>query len=401
MGNARLKSEYRHEKLSFSCIIVAAVFFVILFHAPVMYTPDIVTQIFRPIIVFFLIITMTQRGKIDFSARTFALLAALYCPFVLLLNSISVDEITSAVSATLYFLMFYAVAGTPWTKREVRFIIMACFAGAFACAVALFLSNDPTDLNVGVSGDMQMLGMHVNRNLNAYAFATGTIIGAAYLLYGKNKFWVGLLTAVIAYGLLYSQCRGAFFCAVLGVSILVFGRLLKIKKRSEAKFLAYSVLFILFCVAAYYVLKNSELSRLIDGESKSGRDDGIKYAWQLFQNSDIFSKIFGHGFLFEKNNTAGPISHLVYTQYLLSTGILGTCLMISMLLLTGLRIKGSIPYALFTSAVLRTCFESLDYYIFIPLILAAIVYNRSSAFGTAAEELFYNKNNNKGVGYGF
>lgn len=401
MGKARLKSEYRHEKLSFSCTIVAAVFFVVLFHAPVMFTPDIVTQIFRPTIVFFLIITMTQRGKIDYSARAFALLAALYCSFVLLLNSISVDEITSAFSATLYFLMFYAVAGTPWTKREVRFIIMACFAGAFACAVVLFLSNDPTDLNVGVGGEMQMLGMHVNRNLNAYAFATGTIIGVVYLLYGKNKLWVGLLTAVIAYGLLYSQCRGAFFCAVLGVSILVIGRLLKIRKRSEVKFLAYSVLFILFCIAAYYILKNSELNRLIDGESKSGRDEGIRYAWQLFQNSDVFSKIFGHGFVFEKNNTVGPISHLVYTQYLLSTGILGTFLMISMLLLTALRIKGSIPHALFASAVLRTCFESLDYYIFIPLILAVIVYNYSSAFGIAVEELFYNKNNNKGVRYGF
>lgn len=391
MGNARLKSEYRHEKLPFSCIIVAAVFFVVLFHAPVMYTPDIVTQIFRPLIVFFLIITMTQRGKIDFSARAFAVLAALYCLFVLLLNSISVDEITSAVSAALYFLMFYAVAGTPWTKREVRFIIMACFAGAFACAFALFLSNDPTDLNVGVSGEMQMFGMHVNRNLNAYAFATGTIIGAAYLLYGKNKLWVGLLTAVIAYGLLYSQCRGAFFCAVLGVSVLVFGRLLKIRKRSEIKFLAYSVLFVLFCIAAYFILKNSELNRLIDGESKSGRDDGIKYAWQLFQNSDIFSKIFGSGFGYEAANTEGIGAHLVYLTYLLSTGIIGCAMVVLMFVSLGFRLKGSLSYAFFFCAFLRTFFEGLDYYIYIPLILSAIIYNYSIFAGREAYELFAEK----------
>ena len=334
---------------------------------------------------------MTQRGKIDYSARAFALLAALYCSFVLLLNSISVDEITSAFSATLYFLMFYAVAGTPWTKREVRFIIMACFAGAFACAVVLFLSNDPTDLNVGVGGEMQMLGMHVNRNLNAYAFATGTIIGVVYLLYGKNKLWVGLLTAVIAYGLLYSQCRGAFFCAVLGVSILVIGRLLKIRKRSEVKFLAYSVLFILFCIAAYYILKNSELNRLIDGESKSGRDDGIKYAWQLFQNSDVFSKIFGHGFSYEAANTEGIGVHVVYMTYLLSTGIIGCSLVVLMFVLVGLRVKGSIPYAFFFCAFLRTFFEGLDYYIYIPLILSAIIYNYSINAGREAYELFTEK----------
>lgn len=388
MRQSRLTNEYRREGLSFSCVLVSAIFFVVLFQVPILKAPSIVTQVFRPLIIFFLLITMLRRGTIAFPARIVALLAAFHCCFVLFYNSINVDEITAGVSAILYLLMFCAVTGTPWNKREVRFIIMACFLGAFVCAVGLFLSNDPTDLRVGLSGDMKMLGVHVNRNKNAYAFAIGTIIGVAYLLYGRKNFWVAIMTAVVAYGLLYSQCRGAFFCAVLGVSLLVLGRLLEIKKKSEARFLAYSILFVLFCIAAYYLLKNSELNRLIDGESKSGRDDGIKYAWELFLSSDFFGKIFGNGFTFEAANTEGIGAHLVYMAYLLSTGIVGCSLITLMLIMSGVRIKGSIPSALFACAFLKTFFEGLDYYIYIPLILSMIISNYSYIYRRNTDELF-------------
>ena len=390
MRQSRLTNEHRRESLSFSCVLVSAIFFVVLFQVPILKAPSVVTQVFRPLIIFFLLITMLRRGAISFPARTVAFIAAFHCCLVLLYNSMSVDEITGGVSVILYLLMFCAVTGMPWNKREVRFIIMACFLGAFVCAIALFLSNDPTDLHVGSSGDMKMLGVHVNRNKNAYAFATGTIIGVSYLLKGKKNFLVAIITAVLVYGLLYSQCRGAFFCTVLGVSILILGWLLDIKKKNEAKFLVYSILFVLFCIAAYYLLKNSELNRLIDGESKSGRDDGMKYAWNLFLNGDFFEIVFGHGFTFEENNTVGPISHLVYTQYLLSTGAIGTLLIVAMITLSGLKVRGSVSYALFANAILRTFFESLDYYIYIPLILSVIIYLYSSSHGTTANSLFRN-----------
>lgn len=388
MRQSRLTNEYRRESLSFSCVLVSAIFFVVLFQVPILKAPSVVTQVFRPLIIFFLLITMLRRGVIAFPARTVAFIAAFHCCLVLLYNSMSVDEITGGVSVILYLLMFCAVTGTPWNKREVRFVIMACFLGAFVCAIALFLSNDPTDLHVGSSGDMKMLGVHVNRNKNAYAFATGTIIGVSYLLKGKKNFLVAIITAVLVYGLLYSQCRGAFFCTVLGVSILAICWLLEIKKKNEAKFLVYSILFVLFCIAAYYLLKNSELNRLIDGESKSGRDDGIKYAWNLFLNSDWFGKMFGNGFSYEATNTEGIGAHLVYMTYLLSTGIVGCALITLMLIISGLRIKGSIPSALFACAFLKTFFEGLDYYIYIPLILSMIISNYSYIYRRNADELF-------------
>ena len=390
MSDVRLTSEYRRESISLGCVVVSAVFFVVLFQAPILKVPEIVTQVFRPAIVAVLLLRMAQRGSINFSARNVALLAALYCCFELLLNQINADEIMRALAIIMYLLMFNTVVGTTWNKREVRFIIMACFLGAFACAVAIFMSNNPTDFNVGSGGDMKMFGMYVNRNKNAYAFSIGTIIGVIYLLYGKNikKFWIAMLTAVIVYALLYSQCRGAFFCAVAGVIISVAGVLLKIKKKSEMKFLLYSILTILFCIAAYYILKNSELSRLIDGESKSGRDDGIKYAWHLYLNCDLFGKIFGNGHGYEAAHTEGVGAHLVYITYLLSTGIIGCSLIVLMLLKSLFRVKGAVPYALFTCAFLRTFFEGLDYYIYIPLMLSLIIYNYNNMYGRNTYELF-------------
>lgn len=250
MNDTHLTREYGYERLSISCLLVSTVFFLVLSQAFIIRLPEIATQVFRPLIVFFLVIRMHQRGEVKFGARTVAMIAAVYCAFVLVFIPFNTEEIKRTSAVVLYLLMFWAVCGTPWNRREVRFIIMACFVGAFVCSIAFFISNDPTDLHVGTSGEMNMLGVSVNRNKNAYAFSIGTIIGILYLLYGskKHRIIVLLMTALIAYGLLYSQCRGAFFCTVVGVTILVAGILLRIKKSNEAKSILYSLLFIVFCM---------------------------------------------------------------------------------------------------------------------------------------------------------
>ena len=389
MSDVRLTNEYRRERISFSCVLVSTVFFLVLFQAPILKVPEIVTQVFRPVIVFFLLIRMVQRGKIDFSARIIALIMAIYCIIDLMLTKINVDEIIRASAVCLYLLMFCAVTGTAWNKREIRFIVFACFLGTFACAIAIFASNNPTDLHVGTSGNMKMLGTYVNRNKNAYAFTTGTILGVIYLLYGKNikKFWIAIMTAVIAYALLYSQCRGAFFCAIAGVLILLVSGLLRVKKRDEGKFLFYTLLLIVICIASYFLLKNSQLSRLIDGDT-SGRDDGIQHAWQLFLNGGTFNKIFGFGYCFEGEHTDGCGAHLVYATYLLAIGLTGCTLLVLIFLCTASRIKGAVPYALFINAFLRTFFEGLDYYIYIPLILSLIIFNYTYIYRRSVNELF-------------
>lgn len=380
-------------QLSFSCELVALVFFLVLSQFLIIRVPEIITQVFRPMIVLFLTIRMTQRGQIRFGARYAALMAAVQCALVLVfivVTNFSMEELTRGVANILYLLMFFAVTGTPWTKNEVKFILGACFLACFVCAVVILLSNNPTDFHVGDSGNMKMFGITVNRNKNAYAFSLGTVLGFAGILYGKGnkKGLIVFMTMVIGYALMYSQCRGAFFCAVLGVTILVLGEIQKISKYDMGKAIIALFGFILFCLAAYYLLKNSELSRLIDGDSTSGRDVGIKRAWHLFLDTDWFGKLFGNGFTYEENHVEGAGAHLVYAGYLVSTGLVGCGFITFIFILSGLRIKGYIPYALFALAFLRTFFEGLDYYIYIPLILAIITHNYTLLYGGTDNGLF-------------
>ena len=375
----------------FGALVVSAVFFLVLSQAFILRVPEIVTQVFRPIIVVAMLLRMSHdRIVVASNYRTFALLAALYCAFVMLFQKFNIYELTRASAVILYLLMFWSVSGVRWNRKEIQLIMFSCFLAAFVCAIAIFVSNDPTDLHVGTSGEMEMLGVSINRNKNAYAFSLGTIIGLAYILYGNIRFKPLILcvTAVTAYALLYSQCRGAFFCAVAGIVVLVFGLLLRIRRKNPNGFIVYSILFILSCIILYYLIKNSELSRLVDGDSTSGRDDSIKHAWELFLQSDLLGKIFGHGFGFEGENSEEIGAHLVYVSYLLSIGIIGTFLITLMFVQAFRNIRGPIPLALWSAAFLRTFFEGLDYYIYIPLILSMVISTYVKRRGRKGNELF-------------
>ena len=390
MNNARLNNEFDNRTLPFSCVLVAAVFFLVLSQAIIIRFPPVFTQVFRPAIVFFLLIRMVQRGQLEFPARRTALIAAIYCILVLLLNPINSDEIMSGLTTSLYLLMFVAVTGIAWNKRESSFIVEAVFWGTFVCAVAVMLSNDITNLHTGVDGDIYIFGVPMNRNKNAYAFAIGVVLGIVFMARnrGLKRLLFTLMTGMMGFCLMYSQCRGAFLCTSLGIFTLIGVELLKLRRRNSAKAFMYAILVVISCIVAYYLIKNSQFSRLIDGESTSGRDIGIKHAWQLFLNSDLFGKIFGNGFGYEEAHSDTIGAHLVYATFLVSSGLVGCMLIILMFVKTFARIKGAVPYALFAVALSRTFFEGLDYYIYIPLILSVISYNYMRLSGRTAYELF-------------
>lgn len=390
MSNVHMTDEYKNERISFSCALVGTVFFVVLWQALILRAPDIVTQVFRPLIVFFLLIKMEQRGIVKSKTMTVAAIAAVYEFFVTFMNPLSGEALRAGAAVVLYLLMYCAVCGTPWNKRELKTIVLMVFLGSVACAVSVMLSNDIADLSGGASHDIYLFGIPTNRNKNAYAFSIGTILGVIYTAKntGARKVAFIMMTAMTGFCLMYCQCRGAFLCAVAGIFVLVGISLLKMKKYDVGKAIICAFLFVLFCIGAYFLILNSPFSRLIDGENKSGRDDGIKYAIGLFKDYNFTGKIFGRGFTYEAEHTEGVGAHLVYVAFLLSSGIVGSGLIAIMLLLVGFKVKGTIPFALFTIAFLRTFFEGLDYYTYIPLVLAINTYKYEQVYRRPAYELF-------------
>ncbi len=375
--------------ISLGCIVASLTFFLVLSQFLILRVPEIVTNLFRPIVIIVLFFEMHKRGEIRGRARNFALITALYLIFLLpFLGYFNADELKDGIGRVLYLLMFFFIVGTPWSKREIQFILSAVFLGCFACTVVFMLSNNMTDYSQ--SEGIDLLGITVNRNKNAYAFAIGSALGIVYFLKNRGvvRVIVTAMTAMIGYCLLYSQCRGAFFCAVLAMALIILGELSGLRKRGNSNYFIAVVLFVGFCIASYYLIKNSELSRLVDTDSTSGRDEGIEYALDLFRSSDLFSKVFGHGYLFEAENTAGAISHSVFTNYLLATGIVGAVLVILMFVMSFLEVRGRIAFSLLAMASLRLFFELLDYYIYVPLILAFIISRYSHGEGNREVSLF-------------
>lgn len=377
--------------ISLGCIVASLTFFLVLSQFLILRVPEIVTNLFRPVVIFVLFIEMHRRGEIRGRARNVALLSALYlCFLFLFLGYYNADELKDGAGRILYLLMFFFMVGTPWTKREIRVMLSAVFLGCFACTVVFMLSNNMTDYSQ--TEGIELLGITVNRNKNAYAFAIGSALGLFFFMRNRGtvRVLVLFMTAMIGYCLLYSQCRGAFFCAVLAMAWYVLGELRELRKSGNKRYLFALVLFVLFCIVSYYLIKNSELNRLVDTESKSGRDEGIEHALDLFRASDTFSKVFGHGYLFEGENTVGAVAHSVFTNHLLSTGIIGAAMITLMFVFSFMEVRGLRAVALLLMASLRLFFEVLDYYIYIPFILAFVIYRYSRGDPQKEKNLFQN-----------
>ena len=380
-------NNYSKDSLSFSCFVISAVFFAVLSQFLVLRATNI-TPLFRPIIVLSAFILLVQRGHLSNSITRIAFIAAIYELIVFLFELITgadMNEVVRAGSATvLYLLMCACACAVPWNGRELRVILLAVFFGCFACSIVFALSNNLADVHYS---SLDMLGVEVNRNKNAYAFALGTLLGIIYLTRLQSTYKrlpVLVMTSLMGYCVLYSQCRGAFFCLVLSVFVLVIGKTMIIRKESGSIYLLYVFMFLAGCIIVYFLLKNSDMSRLVDAESKSGRDDGIETAWGMFLESGFIGKVFGNGFMYENKHSDSIGAHLVYATFLVSSGLVGAALISSLFLVCFKHIRTTIPLSLLGFAFARTFFEGLDYYIYIPLIMAVIFYHYQIFYGRSS-----------------
>lgn len=360
-------------------MMIVLVFFLINSQVVILSLPDTVTQTFRPILIAMILVRMMRNGSLRNPTRAISFLAAVHAMVVLLFypELWNRHNILEGGAVALFFLMHSFAIGVNWDRRELRWILFTCFLGCFVCAVALLASNDPTDFHAGADGLLKLMGTSVNRNKNAYQYSFGVVLGIIYLIKGRRipKLMILIMTAIMGYALLYSQCRGAFLSFVGGATVLAIVLLLQIRKNNSGKAWGYALLLIIAYIVIYYLLKNSELSRLVDAESKSGRDTGIEDAWKLFLASDWFGKVFGNGFGYETLQTGAIGAHFVLVGFLVSMGIIGSGLTALMFISTARHTVSGSAAALLTCAFLKTFFEGADYNVFIPLILSTIISN--------------------------
>lgn len=386
MNSGVIQTKYHDKKISISCYIVSAVFFLVLSQFITVWAPETVTQVFRPILIFAIEVKIIKsREHVWSSVRTLALLSAVHFAIVALYCR---DPFMSAGAVILYALMFFSACGTVWNRREIQLIFASVFSACFVCAVILLSSNPIDDFSAPAA--FNFLSITVNRNKNAYAFTLGVTIGLIYLLEGRGipKALIFIMTAVMFYALLYSQCRGAFFCFVGSAFVFLLLYLSRTGRTNPKQFFTRLLIVVIASAVLYLYLKNGPMNRLLDSESTSGRDSGIENAWDMFLSGDTFERFFGHGFVYEMQHTDEAGAHNVYVQFLVSSGIIGASL-IALLFLNTLKLcnrEVSLPFVVM--GVMRTFFEGLDYYIYIPLILAVMVTNYRLYSGNSERLLF-------------
>jgi len=285
------------------------------------------------------------------------------------------EGITLGGSAVFFLLMLFCAIGFPWNNREIRFIMMACLIGSTICAIILLRENGVFQLS---HDDIyfKFLGSWVNRNRNAYAFSIGGIIGLTFLRYGSGypAKPIIAMTVICIYGVIYSQCRGAFLGLGLASIVLFLDLYKEVKHIGYWEFIVLIFLTLIVLIGGYYLISTGSASRLIS-TANTGRAEANRVAWRLFVGSDIFHQIFGHGYLYEiQHNGLEYGAHNVYANNLLSTGIYGTLLYILIPITTIRYIKGVVPYAFFVFAICKTLLEGMDYYVYIPLILSIAIF---------------------------
>lgn len=393
-----LEEEYRNspgkqrrsmtDSLSFESVFVAFVFFVVLSQFILYIGSETFSQPLRPLIVLILTLQVVRRGRIRLPVCSVALAMSVYQFMVWFFLYPDGGSFREYLVLIFYFMMLYSVAGFPWKRRELQLIIYSAFLATFVCAVIFFFSNNMADFS---PQQYRFMGVEVNRNKNAYAFAFGIILGRSYLAYGRgrNKLLVFLMMFFEGYCLIYSQCRGAFIGVLIAMSLIALQRAGGMRRNNNPYLLFYILLFILLCLVGYYLIRYSAVSRLVDSDNLSGRDDSIEHALLLFRQAPILGKIFGNGTLYESNNTAGIGVHFVYLTYLLESGIIGALLIIMVFIQAARNLHGEIAWSLFAFALSRTFFEGMDYYIFIPLILSICISNYERMYGRSCRELFF------------
>ena len=382
------RRNFRYETLSVESCFVAFVFFTVLSQFILYAVSDTISKPFRPLIILILTIMVLRRGRMNLAVCNTALAMSVHQLLIWFFYYPTGGPLHSYLINVLYFMMLFSVASFPWKRRELQLIIHATFLATIVLAVVFCSSNNMLDFS---GGTFYFLGATVNRNKNAYAFALGLILGWQYLSFGKgrNKKLILLVMVLEGYCLIYSQCRGAFIGAFLAICVVVLIKASRMYRSGNPYLVIYLLTFVLICIVGYVLIKNSAVSRLVDGDNLSGRDEGMRHATELFKEAPFLGKVFGNGVNYEGEHTSGIGVHFVYLTYLLEGGLVGSGMIVLIFLQAMMHLRGAIPWSLLIVAFSKTLFEGMDYYVFIPLILTICISNYERMYHRPGNELYW------------
>ena len=171
-------------------------------------------------------------------------------------------------------------------------------------------------------------------------------------------------------------CRSAFVSLALGIVLIVWQATNDIKGQQKRLFVKISIVLVALLVvqAAYVLAQGTNSERLFNLNDDSGRGRLWDKAWDMIDENPVF----GGGFDYWGDNSGESFgTHNTFLTIMVMSGYVGVILFALFLIavfLDLLGVRNLIPLAFLMELLMHSYTESgMDYYAYIPLILALVL----------------------------
>ena len=265
------------------------------------------------------------------------------------------------------------------TIKEIELLLNSLYWAGFIFSFIVAISNPI------IGNDISRINIYyLNNSLNAngipYLIVPSIVIGTKKLFNSHanvvNRIIVIFTLFVMLYTIFYTSTRGAILALLISLFLLVFKYILRnIKDRRILAVLLLSI-FVFFCsIVVLYLLPEKIVNRAFNFSSYSlnSRDQLWRLAISLSKNNICF----GNGFDYWAEVTGSPYgAHNLFLDLLVSSGILGSLMMILLVSIIVLKSKNVLLLSLLTAPIMNSLFEAGRTYDFWnPLILCVLIYS--------------------------
>lgn len=372
---------HANEYLSLECAVTSIVIGILFAFLPAL--PSSLTQFIRPVVIGACLFLTRKKEQYWFSSSIRCLILIEFYNFLVFAgNPMTSSALKAFTTAVLYAVFFIVLQMTVWNKREIRAFLWAIIVSCSICAVLVYYENPK--MFEGNVEDITFLGIHMNTNTAAFEIVPGFLAAVFVFLFGRRKSRYYFMTGVFLVGcisicgfLLFGLAsRSAFFAAVIGGSILLWGaseRIIDIRKKRLLRIL-FVLLAIFFLAEGPKLAEGTHAERLFDYEmifDSNGREELNEVARQLIKAKPFF----GGGFDYWANESG---EYLEVHNTFLAWGVVGgyteMILLISFFALALkdlLAAKSIIPLAFFVEPLFHSLTEpGMDYFMYVPLSIA-------------------------------
>ena len=378
--------------ISLACAVTSLIIGVLFAFLPAL--PDSVTIFIRPaVIVACLFFTRTKAYYKFTPSIKCLILIQFYNFFVLVGNPMTSSSVQAFATAVLYAVFFVVLQMTVWTKREIKMFLWAIIVSCSICAVLTLLEN-PNMFKGSAGEDITFLGVHMNTNTAAFEIVPGFLVAVYFYLFGRSRkdqyyfmkslFLIGC-AGICSFLLLGLACRSAFFAAVIGGTILLWGatsKTVNAKSRNWQRVLLVLVLILIF-TAGPKLTEGSHAERLFDYDmlfDSNGRDEMNEVAEQLIRKKPFF----GGGYDYWANESGEYLGvHNTFLAWGVVGGYTEMALLIGFFILSLkdlLVSKSLLPIAFFIEPLFHSLTEpGMDYFMYLPLSIAFMLVKYSVA----------------------